>query len=220
MTPTTMPDRPPTDDRDADADARDDDDDDDAAERRLRWTVLDRTLVHDFRIFRAHRARARHPTTPHEHDFTILEGADWVNVIALTADDRVVLVRQYRAGTDRVELEIPGGLVDPGEDHGTAARRELVEETGFTASRWQHLGSTSPNPAIQGNRLHTWLALDAARSAIATPEESEALEVWTAPLAHVTAMLRDGRIGHALVVVAFAHLALAGGLVLTRPPAA
>jgi ADP-ribose pyrophosphatase len=195
--------------------------DDDAApddDRHLRWTVIERTLVHDFRIFRAHRARARHPTSAAVHDFTVLDGVDWVNVIALTADDRVVLLRQYRAGTDAIELEIPGGLVDPGEDHGAAARRELLEETGYGAPRWRHLGTTAPNPAIQGNRLHTWLALDAVPTAPPTPEEGEALAVSTAPLADVTAMLRDGRIGHALVVVAFAHLALAGGAALVRPP--
>ena len=189
-------------------------DDDD---RLLRWTVLERTLVHDFRIFRALTARARHPTSDAIHDFTVLEGGDWVNVVALTAADEVVLLRQYRAGTDAVETEIPGGLVDPGEDHGTAARRELLEETGYAAPRWLHLGTTAPNPAIQGNHLHTWLALDAAPAAPPTPEEGEALAVFTAPLAEVTAMLRDGRITHALVVVAFAHLALASGHTLVRP---
>ncbi len=186
-------------------------------DRHLRWTVLERSLVSDLKVFRAHVARARHPTSGAVHAFTVLEGGDWVNVIALTADDRVVLLRQYRAGTDRVELEIPGGLVDPGEEHGAAARRELAEETGYTAARWRHLGSTSPNPAIQGNRLHTWLALDATLTEAPSPDEGEALEVSTAPLAEVTAMLRTGAIDHALVVVAFAHLALHGDAVLTRP---
>lgn len=175
----------------------------------LRWRILDRTPVHDYRIFRSLAVRAAHPRTGVERGFTVLEVPDWVNVIALTADDRVVLLRQYRHGADRVHLEIPGGMVDPGEEHGAAARRELAEETGYTAATWRHVGTVEPNPAIHGNRLHTWLALDAARTAAPAPDDGEVLDVLTAPLAEVTAMLRDGRIDHALVMVAFAHLALA-----------
>jgi len=174
----------------------------------LDWTVVDRTPVRDYRIFRSLAVRARHPVTGAERSFTVLDVPDWVNVIAVTAERRVVLVRQYRHGAARVHLEIPGGMVDPGEDHASAARRELVEETGFTAPRWIHLGSVEPNPAIQGNRLHSWLALDAAATEPPRPDGGEVLDVLTAPLAEATAMIRDGRIDHALVVVAFAHLAL------------
>jgi len=174
----------------------------------LRWKVLDRTPVHDYRIFRSLAMRATHPTTGAERTFTVLDTPDWINIIAITPDDRIVLLRQYRHGADRIHVEIPGGMVDPGEDHETAARRELLEETGYTAPRWRHLGSVEPNPAIQNNRLHTWLAEDAVATAPPTPEPGEVLDVFTAARGEVTAMLRDGRIDHALVVVAFAHLAL------------
>jgi 8-oxo-dGTP pyrophosphatase MutT (NUDIX family) len=178
----------------------------------LRWRVLTRTPGHDYRIFRSTAVRAAHPLTGAERDFTVLDVPDWVNVIALTAEQQVVLIRQYRHGAERVHLEIPGGMVDPGEDHATAARRELAEETGYTASAWRHVGTVEPNPAIHGNRLHTWLAFDAAVTQPVALDGGEVISTFTAPMTDVIAMLRDGRIDHALVVAAFAHLAFAGQL--------
>jgi len=177
----------------------------------LHWRVVSRTPGRDYRIFRSVAVRAAHPQTGDERDFTVLDVPDWVNVIALTRDDRVVLIRQYRHGAERVHVEIPGGMVDPGEEHGAAARRELVEETGYTATSWRLVGTVEPNPAIHGNRLHTWLALDAEPTDACEPDPGEVISVFTAPLGDVTAMLRDGRIDHALVVAAFAHLMLAEG---------
>ncbi|MBA3396644.1 MAG: NUDIX hydrolase [Deltaproteobacteria bacterium] len=173
----------------------------------LRWKLGARHPGHDYRIFQTSFVDAANPQTGELKRYSLIECVDWVNVIALTADDRVVLLKQYRAGVDEVCLEIPGGMIDPGEDPATAAARELVEETGYTAASWRHLGTVAPNPAIQTNRLHSYLALDATQTSSPSPEGCEVLEVETATLAAVRAMLRDGRIDHALVVVAFAHLA-------------
>jgi len=173
----------------------------------LTWRLGATIPGSDYRVFRTSFVDAEHPRVG-KRRFSRIEAADWVNVIALTPEDEVVLLRQYRFGISKVCLEIPGGMVDPGEDARTAAARELVEETGYTSEDWRHLGTVSPNPAIQNNFLHSYLALDARRTADPHLDGSEVLSVHTRPLRDVTDLLRRGEIEHALVVTAFAHLAL------------
>lgn len=174
----------------------------------LRWTLGARTEGADYRIFTTHFRDAPHPRTGAIKRFSLIEATDWVNIIAITADQQVVLIRQYRPGVDRICIEIPGGMVDPGEDALTAAARELAEETGYTSTQWTKLGAIAPNPAIQNNTLHTFLAAGAERTSDPHFDGSEVLEIETAPLDDCYAMVRDGRIEHALVVAAFGHLAL------------
>jgi ADP-ribose pyrophosphatase len=174
----------------------------------LVWKLGARLPGHDYRIFRTGFVEATHPRTGAIKQFSLIECVDWINVIALTDAGHVVLLRQFRPGTNRVCLEIPGGMMEPGEDPCTAAARELAEETGYTGGSLEVIGKVAPNPAIQNNTLYTVLARGVTLTQAPTPDDGEVLAVETATLADCQRRLLAGEIDHALVVVAFAHLAL------------
>ena len=158
---------------------------------------------HDFQIFRVRRYHARSPRTGDLRPFSVLDPDDWVNVIATTPDDRLVLVRQFRHGAERVTLEIPGGVVDRGEDPAVAAARELLEETGFAGEAPVHLGTVEPNPAIMSNRCHTYLIAGCRPFAHPDLDAGEDIDVELLPADRCGEAIADGRIAHALVICAF-----------------
>ena len=127
-------------------------------ESKLIWTRERSEQVADCRVFNVRRDYSADPRDGSAHDFYVIEAPDWINIIPLTEDGRVVLIEQYRHGTREVSLEIPGGMVDAGESPRDAAARELSEETGYEAGEVLLLGKTRPNPAIQDNWIHTFVA--------------------------------------------------------------
>lgn len=174
------------------------------------WTVEEETPLGDFRIFSLDRVRSRSALRPgHASDFIVLRAPDWVNVVALTDADEVVLVEQYRHGTRSLTLEIPGGMVDPGESFLEAGLRELLEETGFGGGTAEVIGVVEPNPAFQTNRCGTVLVRGVTRMGAQDLDPNEEISVRLEPLAAIPELIRGGAISHALVVVAFHHLSLA-----------
>lgn len=172
-----------------------------------RWRHGNKQLVADLGIFRAYRLTARSPRTGQAHPISLLEAVDWVNVIALTPDLQVVLVRQFRHGTRDFTLEIPGGQVDARETPAQAAVRELREETGFAGGRPVLLGTVTPNPAFLNNRCHTVLLRHCRPVAEPELDRGEDIEVLLRPLAEIPEIIRSGGIDHALVICAFWWLA-------------
>jgi 8-oxo-dGTP pyrophosphatase MutT (NUDIX family) len=141
--------------------------------------------------------------------FWFLDCPEWVNVVALDGRGRVVLIRQPRYGSGKVELEIPGGAVSRRDASPlAAARREFLEETGMKARRWVGLGWTHPNPAFHRNRCHMFLALGARRVAGTNLDFGEEIAVQPTFLRRVPGLIAKGRIRHSLVIVAL-HAALA-----------
>lgn len=147
--------------------------------------------------------RVQSPRTGEEHDFYVLQARDWVNVIPVTPEGNIVLVRQYRHGIDRISLEIPGGIMDEGEEPVVAALRELREETGFSSSKAVYLGAIDVNPAMFTNQCHAVLALDVRLEHALEQDAGEDLETLVLPRAEVEQLLRGGHIGHSLVMASF-----------------
>ena len=168
------------------------------------WEIVRSRQVGDYRVFSVREDRRRSPRTGDEHDFYVLQMPEWVNVIALTPERRVITIKQYRHGIEAVGLEIPGGMVDGDDtDLAAAAGRELTEETGYRAQEVLAIGSVTANPAIQNNRLHTFVALGCRPTGQVALEAAEDIWVGEVELDQVPGLIASGKMNHALVVAGF-----------------
>jgi 8-oxo-dGTP pyrophosphatase MutT (NUDIX family) len=162
------------------------------------WKLTKTETGPDLTLFRTRFDWLENPRNGHIVKATVLEAPDWVNVVALTPEEGLVVVRQYRFGTGEITLEIPAGIVEPGEDSRDTAARELLEETGFSSDNWEYLGWVEPNPAYIDNRCHHWLARDAEQSTQPAQEKGEHLEVEILDLEGIRQEVKGGAFRHSL----------------------
>lgn len=173
------------------------------------WPTNRTKQLADYRIFTVRSDRKVSPRTQAEHDFFIIDCANWVNVIAATPDQQLVMVEQYRHGSNTVELEIPGGMIDRIDGSPVVAGvRELREETGYEGERARLIGEIFPNPAIMSNVCYTVLVENCRRLHPVQFDHGEDISTRLVPVADIPKLVANGKIGHSLVVVALYHFEL------------
>ena len=181
------------------------------ADKIRKWEKRGTRPLSDHRIFELREETVVSPRTGNEHKMVVLECPDWVNIIALTPERKVVMVEQYRQGSETVELEIPGGMMDPGDtDPVATALRELQEETGYTgtAASARIIGECFANPAIMNNRVHTILVENCRLTHEVQLDDGEDLATHLVPAADLPRLVKEQKIRHSTIVAALHYFAL------------
>ncbi len=173
------------------------------------WKKIGSKPLGDFRVFQLRSERMVSPRTQQEHDFYVIDSVNWVNVVALTPDRHLVMIEQYRHGSNTVELEIPGGMMDPADATPEAAAvRELREETGYEGGPPRLIGQVFPNPAIMSNTCFTAVVEDCHCRHPVEFDHAEDMVTRLVPVSEVSDLVASGKIRHSLVIVALYHFEL------------
>ncbi len=179
----------------------------DLPRRDLTWELLDSHEDRKYRLFSVNITKNRSPRTGEIHEFQVLNSPDWVGVIPVTADNKLVLVRQFRHGSGELSLEPPGGLAKQGQSPVQSAREELEEETGYVAETFELLGCLHPLPALFNNRFYVYLARNVTPTGKLNPDETEEIETVLIPVQDLREYIRSGKITCAVMIAAL-HLFL------------
>ena len=168
------------------------------------WPIISREQVGDFGLFSLTQKKVRSPRTGEIRAVQALQFADWVLILRLTPQEEVVMVGQYRHGTEQVCLELPGGLVAPNDaSPELSAGRELLEETGYRASKIKHIGGCFPQPAILSNKCYFYLAKDVESLQKQDLDPGEDIEILSIPLSEIPDKIETREIDHGMVLLAF-----------------
>jgi 8-oxo-dGTP pyrophosphatase MutT (NUDIX family) len=176
------------------------------ANMKKSWDVIRSEPGPDLVIFRARYDWVKNPRNAKTMKAVVLESADWVNVVAITPEKKIVVVKQYRFGAAKRTTEIPAGVMTHGETPEQAAVRELREETGYTATQWKYLGWVQPNPAFLTNVCHSWLAMDAVKTSTTELDEGEEISVTELTLEELQGEIQNGNMRNSLSLLALARV--------------
>jgi len=167
-----------------------------------RWDIVGDKLLRACRVWDLRARRYRHPKSGKEGEFYYIDSRDWAIVVARTVEGELIMIRQFRWGSDELSWELPGGIVDADEDVVAAGLRELQEETGYVAESGQLIGHCSPNPAILNNTCQVIFADNCRLHEAGTDwDEHEEIEVRAIPEVEVLRWAKDCKISHALALV-------------------
>jgi 8-oxo-dGTP pyrophosphatase MutT (NUDIX family) len=173
------------------------------------WEKTGSRALGDYRIFTVRADKKISPLTQKEHEFFVIDSVPWVNVIAITPDQKLVMVEQYRHGSNTVELEIPGGMMDAKDASPViCGERELREETGYAGTNARLIGDVWANPAIMSNTCYTVMVENCECVHPLEWDHAEELVTTLVPVADLPKLVASGKIKHPLVVVALYHFDL------------